>query len=277
MLGFDVVCCVCVLLVFLFCDAEGVLCGGARHNLGTMAYIVLIEDSAEVSHLVAGELRDLAFEVATASDGVAGLALLEQRRPDLLILDVMLPGLNGLELLRRLRHSGFDKPILLLTARDAEADRVAGLELGADDYIVKPFSLRELSARVAALLRRYTRGHAPVAPSAPTVASANGRRMLRFLDCELDPDAALVWVGGKSCTLSLRELTLLTLLMRSPGRVLTREWLLEQVWGRDYSVEDRAVDACVLRLRERLGRESGVARALETVRGLGYRLRTGQA
>lgn len=237
----------------------------ALHNLGDMPYIALIEDSTEVSDLVAHELKALAYDVATAADGQAGWLLLREREPDLLILDVMLPGLNGLELLRRLRHNGFDKPILLLTARGAEADRVTGLELGADDYVVKPFSLRELSARVSALLRRHRRGGTPPSPAVP--------RTLKWLDCELDPDGAWVRVAGQVCPLSQRELALLTLLMRSPGRVLTREWLLEQVWGRDYNGEDRAVDACMMRLRERLGRDSAVARAMESVRGLGYRLR----
>lgn len=241
-------------------------------NVNAMPYIALIEDSAEVSDLVAEELRALSYEVATATDGQAGWLLLQRREPDLVILDVMLPGLNGLELLRRLRHGGFDKPILLLTARGAESDRVTGLEVGADDYVTKPFSLRELSARVSALLRRHGRGGmaSPHAAPAPTPS-----RTLRLLDCELDSEGAWVQVAGQPCTLSQRELALLTLLMRSPGRVLTREWLLEQVWGRDYDGEDRAVDACVMRLRERLGRDSAVARALESVRGLGYRLRAG--
>ncbi len=234
-----------------------------------MPYIALIEDSADVSDLIAQELRALAYEVVTAAGGQAGWLLLQRCEPDLVILDVMLPGLNGLELLRRLRQGGFDKPILLLTARNAEADRVTGLELGADDYVVKPFSLRELSARVSALLRRHGRGVAAGPQAAPAPS-----RTLHFLDCELDPDGVWVQVAGQPCTLSQRELALLTLLMRSPGRVLTREWLLEQVWGRDYNGEDRAVDACVMRLRERLGRDSAVARSLESVRGLGYRLRT---
>jgi two-component system, OmpR family, response regulator MprA len=236
-----------------------------------MHSIVVIEDSSEVLQLVVDELKALAYDVASATDGLAGLALVQQRAPDLLVLDVMLPRLNGFELLRRLRRSGFDKPILLLSARDAEADRVAGLELGADDYMVKPFSLRELSARVAALLRRQAYGHAVSIRSSDQVQS---RRILCVLDCKLDPDGALVHVDGRVCALSQRELALLTLLMQSPGRVLTREWLLEQVWGRDHKEDDRAVDACVMRLRQRLGRESEVARALESVRGLGYRLST---
>jgi len=235
----------------------------------TMPHILLIEDSTDVSNLVASELRALAFDVTTAPDGRAGWLLLEESEPDLLILDVMLPGVNGFEILRRLREKGFDKPILLLTARSEEADRVVGLELGADDYMVKPFSLRELAARVAALLRRYRRAETKTHEA----AAETNRATLRVLDCELDPAASWLTVNGADCKLSRREFLLLELLMRTPGRVLTREWLLEQVYGRDYSGEDRAVDACIMRLRERLGRASAISRALESVRGLGYRLR----
>ncbi|HZF80090.1 MAG TPA: response regulator transcription factor, partial [Rubrivivax sp.] len=204
-------------------------------------------------------------DVLSASDGESGLALIRAEQPDLVILDIMLPRLNGIELLRRLRNDGFGAPILLLSARDAEADRVAGLELGADDYVVKPFSLRELGARVAALLRRHRAFAAePAASTAPTA--------LRALDCEIDETGFSVKVGGEPRVLSQREFALLRVLIIGMGRVLTREWLLEQVWGRDYDGEDRAVDACVLRLRDRIGRASKIAQAIESVRGLGYRL-----
>lgn len=234
-----------------------------------MFRIAVIEDSPEVLALVRDELRQLAYEVRTAGDGQQGLALCLAWQPHLVVLDVMLPALNGIEVLRRLRAGGFTAPILLLTARDSEADRVAGLELGADDYVVKPFSLRELSARVAVLLRR----HAPRGESAvgsPDSHPDSGA--LCVLDCELDLARQLVRVGGELRTLSAREFALLRCLVQASGRVLTREWLLQQVWGRDYDGEDRAVDTCVLRLRERLGRDSAVAAAIEAVRGVGYRL-----
>jgi two-component system OmpR family response regulator len=242
-----------------------------------MPRIALIEDSPEVTALVRDELHQLAYEVRTSADGEQGLALCLGWRPDLVLLDVMLPALNGVEVLRRLRAAGFEAPILLLTARDSEADRVAGLELGADDYVVKPFSLRELTARVTALLRRHgTRGPAAVPTAAPPAAAAaaadSDGSVLRALDCEVDLERRLVRVGGAICTLSPREFELLCCLLRGSGRVLTREWLLQQVWGRDYDGEDRAVDTCVLRLRERLGRDSEVVRAIEAVRGVGYRL-----
>jgi two-component system alkaline phosphatase synthesis response regulator PhoP len=234
-----------------------------------MPRIAIVEDSSEVVALIRDELRQLAYDVRTVGDGEQGLALCLAWQPDLVILDVMLPALNGIEVLRRLRALGFVAPILLLTARDSEADRVAGLELGADDYLVKPFSLRELSARVAVLLRR----HAPqsVANAAAHTPGADSAT-LSVLDCELDLARQLVRVDGQLCTLSPREFALLSCLVHGSGRVLTREWLLEQVWGREYDGEDRSVDTCVMRLRERLGRDSAVARAIEAVRGLGYRL-----
>jgi DNA-binding response OmpR family regulator len=236
-----------------------------------MPRIALIEDSPEVTTLVRDELRQLAYEVRTAADGEQGLALCLGWRPDLVLLDVMLPALNGMEVLRRLRAAGFNGPILLLTARDSEADRVAGLELGADDYVVKPFSLRELTARVAALLRRHGPRGETQGPTIGPLQDADDN-VLRVLDCEVDLQRQLVRVGGASCALSPREFELLCCLLRGSGRVLTREWLLQQVWGRDYDGEDRAVDTCVLRLRERLGRDTEVVRAIEAVRGVGYRL-----
>ena len=234
-----------------------------------MPRIALIEDAAEVLDLVRTELQQLAYDVRTAGDGERGLTLCLTWQPDLVVLDVMLPALNGIEVLRRLRASGFEAPVLLLTARDSEADRVAGLELGADDYVVKPFSLRELSARVAVLLRRHARqGAAHTGGS----GGPDDSGVLRVLDAELDLGRQLVRVGGELRTLSAREFALLVCLVQASGRVLTREWLLQQVWGRDYDGEDRSVDACVLRLRERLGRDSALASAIEAVRGVGYRL-----
>ncbi len=238
-------------------------------RIAAMLRIAVIEDSPEVLGLVCDELRQLAYDVRTAGDGEQGLALCHAWQPDLVVLDVMLPALNGIEVLRQLRAAGFVAPVLLLTARDSEADRVAGLELGADDYVVKPFSLRELSARVAALLRRHKRG---VTAAAPSPVDDVRSSVLYVLDCEIDLARQLVRVDGELRTLSAREFSLLCCLARASGRVLTREWLLQQVWGRHYDGEDRAVDTCVLRLRERLGRDSAVAAAIEAVRGVGYRL-----
>jgi len=233
-----------------------------------MFRIALIEDSVDVRGLVHDEFRQLAYQVRTAGDGKEGLDLCLDWAPDLVVLDVVLPTLNGIEVLRRLRAAGFSAPILLLTARDSEADRVAGLELGADDYVVKPFSLRELSARVGALLRRHAH---PRAVGRTCVGDDDGG-VVRVLDCELDLVRQLVRVDGDLRTLSPREFALLACLVQAAGRVLTREWLLQQVWGREFDGVDRVVDSCVLRLRERLGRQTLVASAIEAVRGVGYRL-----
>lgn len=236
-----------------------------------MPRIAIIEDSPEVLALVGDELSQLAFEVRSASDGQQGLALCLSWQPDLVVLDVMLPAMNGIEVLRRLRAEGFDQPVLLLSARDSEADRVAGLELGADDYVVKPFSLRELSARVNVLLRRHAR-HARHQDTDAAGAPDTDASRMQVLDCDIDLSRQLVHVNGQLCRLSAREFDLLCSLVQASGRVLTREWLLQQVWGRHYDGEDRSVDTCVMRLRERLGRDSAVAEAIEAVRGVGYRL-----
>jgi DNA-binding response OmpR family regulator len=196
---------------------------------------------------------------------------LRENSYDLAILDVMLPSLSGFNILRQARQRGILTPAIMLTARAEEIDKVLGLELGADDYMTKPFSLRELTARVAALLRRHGPRGETQGPTIGPLQDADDN-VLRVLDCEVDLQRQLVRVGGASCALSPREFELLCCLLRGSGRVLTREWLLQQVWGRDYDGEDRAVDTCVLRLRERLGRDSEVVRAIEAVRGVGYRL-----
>jgi DNA-binding response OmpR family regulator len=232
-----------------------------------MLRIVVIEDNLEVLSLVQNELLSLAYEVNVAQDGLDGLNLVRKNQPDLVILDIMLPRLNGLSVLKQLRQEGFAPPIVFLTARDSEADLVAGLELGADDYVIKPFSLRELSARVAALLRRQNNSKNPV-------ASSSSMTTLNVNDCVLNETSKVVKVCDMPCTLSSREFALLQLLMSNLDRALTREWLLKKVWGRDYDGVDRTLDACVLRLRDRLGRTSQIAKSIRTVRGVGYRLHT---
>jgi two-component system, OmpR family, response regulator RegX3 len=180
---------------------------------------------------------------------------------------VMLPDLDGFEVCRRIRAVDPAVALIMLTARDSEIDRVVGLEVGADDYVVKPFSVRELMARVKAHLRRSTALRAPTAAN-ERAASA----VLEVGDCVLDPLARTVAVRGESVALSRREFDLLEILMRHPRRVLTREWLLETVWGDDFDGNDRTVDTHVLRLREKIGRDSAVGAGLVAVRGIGYRL-----
>ena len=225
-----------------------------------MTHILLIEDSAHVSDLVASELRELAFDVTTALDGNAGWLLLEEHDPDLLILDVMLPGMNGFEILRRLAEKGFDKPILLLTARGEEADRVVGLELGADDYVPKPFEPRELVARVQTVLRR----RAPASPKA-TAADPN---LLYFQGLRIDVATRTVQRNGEAVDLTGTEFDLLLLLARAPGKVFSRDDILNQLRGHEAELYTRAVDIVVSRLRKKLEPLD----CIKTLRNAGYTL-----
>jgi DNA-binding response OmpR family regulator len=228
---------------------------------GMMARILVVEDDHRIAQLLIDELRDFGHSVIHVDRGDAAIELIEDEPFDVAVLDVLLPGMDGFEVCRQLRARGLELPVLMLTARDSEADRVTGLEIGADDYVLKPFSAREVLARIKALLRRSQRN----AAGAPA-------RSLAVHDCTLDRAARTVLVAGEQIVLSQREFDLLALLMGSAGQVVDRDQLMRAVWGRPWDGLDRSVDACVLRLRERLGRDSTIARALVGVRGRGYRL-----
>jgi two-component system response regulator RegX3 len=199
------------------------------------------------------------MEVVTASDGTQAVRDFERERPDLLVLDLMLPGLSGWDVCRRVRATS-QVPILMLTARDAEVDRVVGLEMGADDYVTKPFSLRELVARVRALLRRAA---ATDGPRPETVLEAGGIR--------LDQERHEVSVRGAQVSLPLKEFELLEILMENRNRVLTRQTLIDRVWGFDYVGDTKTLDVHVKRLRARLEEDRHDPRLIVTVRGVGYR------
>jgi two-component system alkaline phosphatase synthesis response regulator PhoP len=220
---------------------------------------MLIEDEKEIRDLVRYNLEKAGYRVAAAADGEAGLQQLFASRPDALVLDLMLPGMNGLEIVRELRNEPVthDLPILVLTARSAEMDKLLGFEQGADDYLTKPFSPRELVARVKALLRR-TR---PTGPGPALVAGP----------LRVDLDAHEAQVAGARLDLTPREFDLLAFLARNPGRALSRDELLRKVWGYDYVGETRTVDVHVRRLRAKLGDHHGL---IETVLGAGYKLTT---
>jgi DNA-binding response OmpR family regulator len=231
----------------------------------TATHVLLIEDDPALANLVRDELCAFGHQVRWVNDG----ALVESAlSPEisLVLLDLMLPGVHGLELCKRIRASS-KVPIIMLTARGSEADRVSGLELGADDYIVKPFSLRELIARCHAQLRRAGWQQ----PAVPALEVAPGN-VERYLDCEIDRAALRASVSGEVIALSAKEFEMLCVLVDAPGRALTREWLLTRVWGRDYDGSDRTVDNHVLKLREKLGRDSLIANAICAIRGVGYRL-----
>ncbi len=233
-----------------------------------MTTILLVEDAADLAAVTARDLEAAGYEVVHAADGVQALELYAARKPDLVILDWMLPKLDGLDVLRRMREAAAAgaPPVLMLTARREEADRVIGLEVGADDYLTKPFSMRELIARVRALLRRIERvqeivnadrrGDAETAP-------------LSYGPLRVDPAAYAATLDGKPLDLTRTEFALLHLLLRNPGRAFSRQYLLDTVWGEHYIAGDRSVDNAVLRLRKKLG---VIGDAIETVWGVGYRM-----
>jgi DNA-binding response OmpR family regulator len=227
-----------------------------------MTRILVVDDETNLRHTVGYALRREGYEVASAEDGERALELFRSSRPDLVVLDVMLPRMDGLAVCRAIRKQS-DVPVIMLTARDTELDTVVGLEVGADDYLTKPFSMVELIARIRAMLRR----------AAPRQGVAPERVEVRGLS--VDVGKRRLTLDGREVELKPREFDLLAHLAGSPGRVFTREQLLASVWGLDYSGDPRTVDTHVKTLRERLGDEAERPRWIETVRGVGYRFREG--
>jgi len=220
------------------------------------AKILVIDDEPSILTLVTAYLRAEGYEFQTAVDGPGGLALARTFHPDVLILDVMLPGMDGIELLTRLRRES-DVYVILLTARSEETDKIVGLSVGADDYLTKPFSPRELVARIKAALRRIQ------SPKTPQEAGA----VLAFAHLRIDPAARRAWVEDRLVELTAVEFDLLWILAQNHGRVLSREQLLEKVWGYDYYGDTRVVDVHIGHVRQKLG-DDGL---IETIRGVGYR------
>ncbi|MFN2226112.1 MAG: response regulator transcription factor [Anaerolineae bacterium] len=229
--------------------------------------ILLVEDERELARVVGRELQAHGYRVVHAADGAKALRLHATGHPDLVILDWMLPGLDGLEVLRRIRASGGEAaavPVLMLTARSEEVDRIVGLEVGADDYLTKPFSMRELVARVRALQRRIDHVRQILEEDRRPHST-----VLRYAGLCLEPDTRQVALDGAPLDLTRTEFELLHFLLRNPGRVLSRAYLLDAVWGEHYVTGDRSVDNAILRLRRKLG---NLGQAIETVWGVGYRL-----
>jgi len=225
-----------------------------------MTRVLVVEDEESISDPLSYLLRQEGFEVAVAATGPDGLAEFDRGGADIVLLDLMLPGLSGTEVCRALRAKS-SVPVIMLTARDSEIDKVVGLELGADDYVTKPFSSRELVARVRAVLRR--RGE-PAADDAGAVLEAGRVRM--------DVERHVVTVDGEQVSLPLKEFELLELLLRNAGRVLTRGQLIDRVWGADYVGDTKTLDVHVKRLRAKLEADPAHPVLLVTVRGLGYKL-----
>ncbi|MDQ1683198.1 MAG: two-component system, OmpR family, response regulator RegX3 [Frankiaceae bacterium] len=223
-----------------------------------MTHILVVEDEESFSDPLSYLLRQEGFDVSVAATGTDGIATFQRLGADLVLLDVMLPGMSGWEVCRELRKTSM-VPVIMLTARDSEVDKVVGLELGADDYVTKPFSARELVARIRAVLRR----HGELEPLMSTTVEAGPVRV--------DIDRHVVSVRGESIALPLKEFELLELLVRNSGRVLTRGQLIDRVWGADYVGDTKTLDVHVKRLRSKVEEDPAAPRHILTVRGVGYK------
>ena len=234
-----------------------------------MTTILVVDDEPKIVQLARDYLEHAGYRVVTAADGRAALESVSADQPDLLVLDLGLPGLDGLEVTRRLRQAG-DLPIVMLTARDDELDKLLGLELGADDYLTKPFSPRELVARVRAVLRRAERSTRDGDDAGSPASSANDR-LIRAGEVTIDLDRMLVQAAGRSVELTPTEFQLLVTLARRPGQIRTRSQLLDAVHGVAFESYERAIDTHVKNLRRKLEPDPRVPRYILTVHGVGYR------
>ena len=232
-----------------------------------MTRILVVEDEESYRDPLTYQLTREGFEVVEAADGNSALAAYDAEGADLVLLDLMLPGLSGTEVCRELRARG-DVPVIMLTAKDSEIDKVVGLELGADDYVTKPYSYRELLARVRAVLRRRQ-------PNESAEHDEDG--VLEVGPVRMDVERHTVAVSGESVALPLKEFDLLELLMRNAGRVLTRGQLIDRVWGADYVGDTKTLDVHVKRIRSKIEPDPGTPKYLLTVRGLGYKLADDEA
>ncbi|MFT4211707.1 MAG: response regulator transcription factor [Microbacterium sp.] len=224
-----------------------------------MTRVLIVEDEPDLADPLAYLLRREGFEVEAVEDGTAALAAFRERGADIVLLDLMLPGMAGTEVCRQLRAES-SVPIIMLTAKDSEVDIVVGLELGADDYVTKPYSARELLARMRAVLRRFAQTDADL-----------DERVLTAGRVTVDIDRHTVAVDGAEIAMPLKEFELLEVLMRNAGRVLTRGQLIDRVWGTDYFGDTKTLDVHIKRIRSRIERRPSEPEMLVTVRGLGYR------
>lgn len=226
-----------------------------------MTHVLIVEDEESLADPLAFLLRKEGYEASIVNDGAQALAAFDRVSPDIVLLDLMLPGMSGTEICKALR-SRSSVPVIMVTARDSEIDKVVGLELGADDYVTKPYSARELIARIRAVLRRG----ADVADGELEIG------ILEVGPVRMDVERHTVSVDGSSITLPLKEFDLLEYLMRNAGRVLTRGQLIDRVWGADYVGDTKTLDVHVKRLRSKIEPDPGTPKYLVTVRGLGYKL-----
>ncbi|MGE5391049.1 MAG: response regulator [Deltaproteobacteria bacterium] len=228
--------------------------------------ILVVDDEEALVRLISYNLNKEGFVTVPAYDGDQALRLVQEEKPDLIVLDLMLPGKDGLEVCRRLRSDKIMTPVIMLTARDEEVDKIVGLELGADDYVTKPFSVRELCARVKAVLRRGRESGE---------ASESLEREIVIGSFLLKPDSYQIYHHGKLLDLTLKEFELLSLLLRNKGRVLKREYLLDVIWDFSESANTRVLDVHISKIRDKIEADSKNPYYIKTIRGLGYKFEEG--
>lgn len=229
-----------------------------------MSKILVVDDEESILTLLKFNLEKSGFQVITSFDGREALRIIELEKPDLVVLDLMLPGLDGMEVLKTLRQEKNNTPVLMLTAKNDELDKILGLELGADDYLTKPFSPREVIARVKAILRRSKHSHAD--------HETENDEEIKIGELIIYPERYQAILRGEELELTVKEFELLFYLVKNKGRVLTREQLLNHVWNYDYLGDSRIVDVHVSHLREKIEEDSKQPRYIKTVRGVGYKL-----
>jgi two-component system alkaline phosphatase synthesis response regulator PhoP len=226
-----------------------------------MKTILIVDDEQDILDLLQFNLKAEGYQILTAKDGEMALELAKSSQPDLIILDIMLPGKDGWEVIRELRTNEETQhlPVIFLTAKDSEIDEVVGLELGADDYMVKPISMRKLLARIKTALRKSKS------------RSIDDDEIIKIGDLQINPQNHQVKIAGSSIVLTKKEFALLTFLAKRPGRVITRNILLDEIWGEDVFIIDRTIDVHVRKIREKLGPE--YMKVIETIKGVGYRFK----
>lgn len=230
-----------------------------------MKKILIIEDEPNIRELILYNLKTNGYDGIAAEDGIMGITMVHREKPDLILLDLMLPGKNGYDICKELREEGNNVPIIMITAKTEETDKVMGLEFGADDYISKPFGIREMMARIKAVLRRYEVVQGMSASEGDTVISVD--------DLKINVERHEVTVDGHPVELTLKEFELLKYLMEHRGHVFSRDQLLNNIWGIDYAGETRTVDVHIRHIRQKLSDEKNEEHYIETIRGKGYKAR----
>lgn len=242
---------------------------------GNKKTVLVVDDEIAIVELLKHHLTLEGYNVLEANDGISAIEIATEKRPNLILLDIMLPKLDGLSVCKRIKNT-YNVPILMITAKDTEIDKILGLELGADDYVTKPFSTRELMARVKANLRKVETNNLEAKENIKSVVTKPAENKIHVGDLTLDLDKFEVKVKNQAIDLTLREFEVLKFLSMQPGQVVTREILLEKVWGYEYYGDIRTVDVTVRRIREKIEKDTSAPKILITKRGVGYYIATGE-